>query len=239
MKKIVFNDSRQIEVQAVNESNGVLHVRLILTTAEALKALFGDTFATSKMTYFENQTTKAVYENYTVFKYVKEETGGIFEVEMCQTAADDKTRIENMENEMLVITKGNPKLFNKFMEAQAQTLSDEEALNFVEFSPSWALGTYYTVGIRVNYNGVLYKCLQAHTSQATWTPDVAPSLWTKVLIADPNIISEWEQPDSTNPYMTGDKAIHNGVTYESLVDNNVWEPGAPGSETLWKVAEAE
>lgn len=46
MKKIVFNDSRQIEVQSIAESDGVLHIRMILVTSESLKALFGDMFAT-------------------------------------------------------------------------------------------------------------------------------------------------------------------------------------------------
>ena len=50
-------------------------------------------------------------------------------------------------------------------------------------------------------------------------------------------IGEWEQPDSTNPYITGDRVKHNGKTWESLVDNNVWEPGAQGTEALWKVVE--
>lgn len=98
MKKLVFNDSRQIEVQSVAEAGeGILHVRMILVTAESLKALFGDTFATQKMTYFENQTQAAVYENYTKFEYIKEETGGIFEVEMRQTAADTDERLKDLE----------------------------------------------------------------------------------------------------------------------------------------------
>lgn len=99
MKKLVFNDSRQIEIQSASASGGVLHVRMILTSAEALKALFGDAFAVQKMTYFENQQEIAVYENYTEFKYVKEETGGIWEVEMRQKEADSETRISNLEKE--------------------------------------------------------------------------------------------------------------------------------------------
>lgn len=99
MKKLVFNDSRQIEIQSVSASDGVLNVRIILTSAEALKALFGDSFATQKMTYFENQIQKEVYENYTAFKYVKEEIGGVFEVELVQPEADLETRIATMEKE--------------------------------------------------------------------------------------------------------------------------------------------
>lgn len=86
----------------------------------------------------------------------------------------------------------------------------------------------------VQYADVLYKCLTGHTSQESWAPDVSPSLWAKVLIPDPSVISEWEQPGSTNGYSKGDKVTHNGKTWESLADNNVWEPGAIGTESLWK-----
>lgn len=99
MKKLVFNDSRQIEIQsAALAGEGILRVRIILTNSESLKALFGDSFATQKMTCFENQQQIAVYENYTEFKYVKEETGGIFEVEMRQTAADQDARLDELES---------------------------------------------------------------------------------------------------------------------------------------------
>lgn len=100
MKKIIFNDSRQIQVQSVSENSGVLHVRLILTTAESLKALFGDSFAASKMTLVEEGKITKTYENYTEFKYVKEESGGIFEVEMVQAEADADTRIKKLEEQV-------------------------------------------------------------------------------------------------------------------------------------------
>ena len=79
--------------------------------------------------------------------------------------------------------------------------------------------------------------LQAHTSQSDWTPDVSHSLFAQILIPDENVIPEWVQPDSTNPYMKGNKVTHNGITYESLIDNNVWEPGVIGTESLWVVVE--
>lgn len=114
-------------------------------------------------------------------------------------------------------------------------MDDEKALNFVELFPAWnGNAVAYTAGIRVRYNGTLYKVLQDHTSQEDWTPEAAPSLFTKVLIPDATTIPAWEQPDSTNGYSIGDKVTHNGLIYESLVDNNVWEPGATGTESLWK-----
>lgn len=72
----------------------------------------------------------------------------------------------------------------------------------------------------------LYKCLQAHTSQTGWTPDVSPSLW-KVCGISENGIAEWSQPISTSDaYMTGDEVMYEGVHYRSLIDNNVWSPEA-------------
>ena len=110
----------------------------------------------------------------------------------------------------------------------AETLSDAQALQvpmlFDEFDGN---GVAYEVGKRVLYNGVLYKVIQAHTSQAEWTPTAAPSLFAKVINETVDgSIPEFEQPDSTNPYMKGDRVIFNGKVYESLIDNNVYSPEA-------------
>lgn len=116
--------------------------------------------------------------------------------------------------------------------------TDEQALDVKALYPDWqanyAEGDTLTLDERVNYNDVLYKVLQTHQKQEAWNPEDSPSLFAEVLISDPTIIPEWVQPDATNPYMIGDKVTHNGSTWESLVDNNVWEPGALGTESLWK-----
>ena len=110
----------------------------------------------------------------------------------------------------------------------AETLSDTQALQvpmlFDEFDGN---GVAYEVGKRVLYNDILYKVIQAHTSQAEWTPIAAPSLFAKVINETiDGSIPEFEQPDSTNPYMKGDRVIFNGKVYESLIDNNVYSPEA-------------
>jgi chitodextrinase len=94
--------------------------------------------------------------------------------------------------------------------------------------PTWKPDVEYKAGDRVLYNNILYKVVTTHTSQNDWAPIIAPSLFAKVLIPDDNVIPAWEQPDSTNAYATGDKVTHNGKTWISNVDNNVWEPGAYG-----------
>ena len=106
--------------------------------------------------------------------------------------------------------------------------TDEQAYEVQVLYPEWKDGVEYTVGDRVLYNDVLYKVLTAHASQADWTPDVAVSLFAKVLIPDENVIYPWEQPESTNPYMKGDKVTHNGKIWVSTTDGNVWEPGYYG-----------
>ena len=121
-----------------------------------------------------------------------------------------------------------------YIEKAAVSLSDEDALEAVELFPNWTPDNTitYHVDDRVQYEGILYKCLQEHTPQEAWTPIAAPSLWAKVLIPDVNVIPEWEQPSSTNPYQVGDKVTHNGKTWECTVANNVWEPGVYGWQEI-------
>ena len=116
----------------------------------------------------------------------------------------------------------------KIIEEAVQSLKDDMALQSVKLHPMWASGVTYAVGFKARYNDTLYKCLTAHTAIDGWEPDVAPSLWAKVLIPDDGTIPAWEQPDSTNGYMTGDKVRHNDKVWVSEVDNNVWEPGVYG-----------
>ena len=119
-------------------------------------------------------------------------------------------------------------LIEKAMTETAR-LTEAEAVAATCLYPKWnGNGVAYVKGQRVQYDGVLYTVLQAHTSQAGWTPTAAPSLFAKVLIPDPSVVPEWEQPESTNPYAKGDKVAHNGKTWVSDIDGNVWEPGVYG-----------
>lgn len=130
------------------------------------------------------------------------------------------------------------KIVRATMDKAGAMLTDEQALKVTALYPLWDAAKTYTVGDRVRYAGNLYRCLQPHTAQETWNPADAPSLWAKVLTDPSGEILPWVQPDSTNPYAKGDKVTHNGKTWESLVDNNVWEPGAVGTESLWKEVSA-
>lgn len=64
---------------------------------------------------------------------------------------------------------------------QAQALPDAQALTVPELYPAWAAGTAYAAQYIVSRpNGYLYRCQQAHTSQAGWEPENTPALWVVI-----------------------------------------------------------
>lgn len=106
-------------------------------------------------------------------------------------------------------------------------LTDEQAEQVIDAFPLWQVGKAYEVGTRVRYNSLLYKCIQAHTSQADWTPDTAVSLWVRV--GEPGEIPEWVQPTGAHDaYAKGDKVRHNDKVWTSDIDANTYEPGVYG-----------
>lgn len=138
---------------------------------------------------------------------------------------------------MIQFTSSQAEKYRAIINKAADALTDDDAAYTPMLFERWKTETAYEVGKRVCYNDKLYKVLQAHTSQSDWTPDVAVSLFAEVLIPDPSVIPEWVQPSSTNPYMKGDKVRHNGKVWVSLIDNNIWEPGATGTNLLWEEAD--
>lgn len=122
------------------------------------------------------------------------------------------------------------------LDAVLPILTDEQAEQVPDAFPQWEPGIAYAVGWRVRFNGVLWKCVQAHTSQEGWEPPVAASLWVR--IGEPGEIPEWVQPTGAHDaYAKGDLVRHNEKVWRSLVDGNVWEPGTAGTEALWEEAE--
>lgn len=116
------------------------------------------------------------------------------------------------------------------IEKASASLPDEDALSAVELFPVWQIDTAYSAGIRVRYVDKLYRCEQAHTSEADWTPPAVPALWTEV--AKPGEIPVWKQPTGAqDAYMTGDKVHYpakDDPVYVSTVDNNTWAPTVYG-----------
>ena len=110
------------------------------------------------------------------------------------------------------------------------TLPEDKALEVATVYPVWSIGTAYTVGDIISYgtNSVgdpqLYKVVQAHTSQAEWTPDAVPALYDAFGL-DESGYPLWAQPSGAHDaYNIGDIINYNGTLYQSTIDGNVWSP---------------
>lgn len=116
-----------------------------------------------------------------------------------------------------------------------QGLEDDSAIAVATVFPAWEIGKKYAAkeiasyGVNAVGDPQLYRCEQAHTSQADWTPDITTALWTAIGIADDGI-PIWSQPaGSHDAYGKGDRVHYPGKTdpiFESLIDNNIWSPDA-------------
>lgn len=127
---------------------------------------------------------------------------------------------------------------NRFvqMSVQSANLTDEQAMQIADLYPDWAAMKAYAAdeivkfGVNADGETQLYKVIQAHTSQADWTPDTAASLYKKIGFTDEGV-SIWTQPlGATDAYMKGDVVSFENQLWESTVDNNVWQPGVYGWE---------
>lgn len=133
------------------------------------------------------------------------------------------------------------KQVNRAIQLMVQTLDlpDTNAMEIADLYEDYAVGKTYPAGYifkhGLNADGEtqLYSVLQEHTSQEEWKPNETPSLYKAIGFTDSGV-PVWTQPlGSTDAYMSGDVVEHNGLIWESTIDNNVWEPGVYG----WKQKE--
>lgn len=131
--------------------------------------------------------------------------------------------------------------FRKALQMFAASLSDEKAMEVATIYDPWQVGKAYSVGDFVTYgeNSVgdpqLYKVVQAHTSQADWTPDVTAALFVAIGL-DKQGYPVWSQPTGAHDaYNKGDIVDYNGTLYESQIDGNTYSPEAyPAGWAIYK-----
>ena len=128
------------------------------------------------------------------------------------------------------MTRAKAKQLRELIESLAVTLDDETALTGVELFPAWVVGKAYAVNDRTQYNGTLYKCIQAHTSQNDWMPSATPALWKTVSVDE---YPEWVQPTGAHDaYNIGDKVTYNGQHYVCTSNANVYAPDVYGWDLI-------
>lgn len=110
------------------------------------------------------------------------------------------------------------------------TLTEEQALEIATVYPVWEANHAYQVGDIISYgtnsagDPQLYKVVQAHTSQANWTPDSTPALYDAFGL-DESGYPLWAQPSGAHDaYNQGDIVNYNGTLYQSTINGNVWSP---------------
>ena len=122
--------------------------------------------------------------------------------------------------------------FRKAVQYFAASLDEDKAMEVATMYDPWEAGKAYSVGEYVTYgtNSVgdpqLYKVVQAHTSQADWTPNAVASLYDAIGL-DNSGYPVWSAPTGAHDaYNTGDIVNYNGTLYKSLMDGNVYSPEA-------------
>ena len=125
------------------------------------------------------------------------------------------------------------------------SLSDSEVAALAGLYPKWAVGIAVAVDGLYQFSGALYRVVQAHTTQADWTPPTVPALFTPVAAA--GVVPEWVQPTGAqDAYAVGDQVTHdnpqdggNVWLYESKIAANTTEPGRDSTfDRYWLPVEA-
>ena len=128
------------------------------------------------------------------------------------------------------------KAMETLAQIQAATLPTAQLLKVKALFPEWAAGMVVSKVLMpyIQYGDKLYLVNQDHTTQADWPPSTTASLYSEV--TPPGSIAPWVQPlgahDAYNKPGSGlpksDPVTHNGKTWSSTINANVWEPGVYG-----------
>lgn len=172
-----------------------------------------------------DETVMQTFKGFTLFQSIVDD-----DISYTVTVAQKYDDIEALT----IITGGDRPTVSEAEEIRGKVenmttyIPDEEAEAETWAFPAWVAPHDYVVGDRIRYNGLLYKVVQAHTSQADWTPDATPALYAR--ISDPTVEwPEWIQPTGAqDAYSIGDKVSHNDKHWISNANANVWEPGVYG-----------
>lgn len=132
--------------------------------------------------------------------------------EYIEMTAEEITAMQAEQTKCELMEKSRPltesEVTRMLIAQQINTLEvdDNTALRMVEFYPEWSAGQAYTAGFKVQHGGKLWRCLQAHTSQAGWEPENTPALWTEICE------SHAGTEDDPIPY-SGNMALESGKYY--------------------------
>ena len=108
----------------------------------------------------------------------------------------------------------------------ALEVDDQTAYRMREFYPAWEAGVAYAAGYKVKDNDRLWRCLQAHTSQAGWEPENTPALWEEICESHDGSLYDPIPYEGSMALVSGKYYSQDGVTYLCNRDtvNPVYNP---------------
>lgn len=137
-----------------------------------------------------------IFDGKTYRDMTSEEIAAVQEAQAAFEAAERTRPLTESEVSRMLITQ----------QINTLTVDDNTALRMVEFYPEWAEKAEYTAEYKVQRNGKLWRCIQAHTSQTGWEPENAASLWTEICESHAGTL------DDPIPY-SGNMALESGKYY--------------------------
>ena len=146
---------------------------------------------------------------------------------VAQYAQDGYTEV--MEHYLVLYKPPEKIVLREKLDSIAAALPDEIAAEHPDMYPMWTAGMALKANDRIQHDGGLYRVQQAHTAEHPPSVNTA-ALYTR--IQSPGAVQAWVTGQS---YAKNVQVTHGGKTWISMVDNNVWEPGAAGVyANIWK-----
>ena len=113
------------------------------------------------------------------------------------------------------------------IKGQLDSIGDDAVAEVAALFPDWTPGVAVAPGDVLAWDGTLVEVIQGHTTQADWTPDKVPALWTSARKMAGQAPDEWKQPTGAqDAYSKGDRVTFQGAVWESVIDANTWSPAA-------------
>ena len=149
-----------------------------------------------------------IYENGSYRDMTAEEIAAVQEAQAAFEAAERTRPLTESEVSRMLIAQ----------QINTLTVDDNTALRMVAFYPEWAENAEYTVEYKVQRNGKLWRCIQAHTSQAGWEPENAASLWTEICESHAGTLEDPIPYNGNMALESGKYYIQDGKVYRCIRD---------------------
>ena len=144
-----------------------------------------------------------------------------------QYAQDGYTEV--LEHYLVLYKPPEKIVLKEKLDTIAAVLPDDVAVEYPDLYPVWMEGMALKADDRIRHDGGLYRVQQEHTAEHPPSVSTA-ALYTR--INAPGAVQAWVTGQS---YAKDTQVTHGGKTWISMVDNNVWEPGAAGVyDSIWK-----